>query len=304
MELAIPASLGRRVNPAVLVAVCAGGFAAAVIMIVAGIRGRDLQDAPFRGGDSRLAAVRTRARLRVTLRRTLVAAAIGLAVWLLTGWPVAGLLSVGLTLGVPYFFGASRVARRRIERQEALEEWSRRLAETLAVGGSPVQTIVRSAEHAPKPIAKEVTSLANALATPRLDRTVALQAFADEIDDAVGDMVTSALKLAVSMQSSSRLPDVLRTMAVGVAEQVQASRAIEVMRAGPRSESRAIVIVQIVFLAAVAMLTDYMAPYGTLLGQLVLAVIGGVMLLALWLLRRFSMSQPVPRFLTSATVPS
>ena len=304
MELAIPASLGRRVNPAVLVAVCAGGFAAAVIMIVAGIRGRDLQDAPFRNGDSRLAAVRTRAGLRVTLRRTLVAAAIGLAVWLLTGWPVAGLLSVGLTLGVPYFFGASRVARRRIERQEALEEWSRRLAETLAVGGSPVQTIVRSAEHAPKPIAKEVTTLANALATPRLDRTVALQAFADEIDDAVGDMVTSALKLAVSMQSSSRLPDVLRTMAVGVAEQVQASRAIEVMRAGPRSESRAIVIVQIVFLAAVAMLTDYMAPYGTLLGQLVLAVIGGVMLLALWLLRLFSMSQPVPRFLTSATVAS
>lgn len=252
--------MGHRVNPAVLAAVCAGGFAAAVLMVVAGIRGRDPKETPFRNGNSRLATIRFRARLAVTLRRVLAAVAIGLAVWLLTGWPVAGLMAVGLTLGVPYFFGAGREARRRIERQEALEEWSRRLAETLAAGGSPVQTIVRSAEHAPKPIAKEVTSLANALATPRLDRTVALQAFADEIDDAVGDMVTSALILAVSMQSSSQVPDVLRTMAVGVAEQVQASRAIEVMRAGPRSESRAIVIVQVVFLTAVAMMTDYMAP--------------------------------------------
>jgi len=234
------------------------------------------------------------------LRRALAATVIGMTVWLLTGWPVAGLIAVGLTLGVPYFFGAGKQAKRRIERQEALEEWSRRLAETLAAGGSPVQTIVRSAEHAPKPIAREVTSLANALATPRLDRAAALQAFADDIDDAVGDLIASALILAVSMQSSSRVPDVLRTMAVGVAEQVQAARAIEVMRAGPRSESRAIVIVQVVFLVGVAAMTDYMAPYGTLLGQLVLALLGGVMLLALWLLRRFSQSPPAPRFLTKA----
>ena len=285
-------------SAAVLVAVCAGGFAAAVMMIVAGVRGRDPQETPFRRGDSRLAAVRGRARLRVTLRRTLLAVGIGMTVWLLTGWPVAALIAIGLTVGVPYFFGAGREANRRIERQEALEEWSRRLAETLAAGGNAVQTIVRSAEHAPKPIAKEVTTLANALATPRLDRAAALDAFAAEIDDAVGDMISAALKIAVSMESSPHVPDVLRTMAVGVAEQVQAARAIEVMRAGPRSESRAIVVVQVVFLAAVAMMTDYMAPYGTLLGQLVLALFGGVMLLALWLLRRFSMSPPVPRLLT------
>jgi Flp pilus assembly protein TadB len=281
-------------SAAVLVAVCAGGFAAAVMMIVAGIRGRDPQETPFRRGDSRLAAVRGRARLRVTLRRTLLAVGIGMTVWLLTGWPVAGLIAIGLTVGVPYFFGAGREANRRIERQEALEEWSRRLAETLAAGGNAVQTIVRSAEHAPKPIAKEVTALANALATPRLDRAAALDAFAAEVDD----MISAALKIAVSMESSPQVPDVLRTMAVGVAEQVQAARAIEVMRAGPRSESRAIVVVQVVFLAAVAMMTDYMAPYGTVLGQLVLALFGGVMLLALWLLRRFSMSPPVPRLLT------
>lgn len=298
MERAVPPSMGSRMSPAVLVAVCAGGFAAAVMMIVTAIRGRDPQEIPFRRGESRLAAMRARARLRVTLRRVLVAVGIGLTVWLLTGWPVAGLIAIGLTAGVPYFFGAGREASRRIERQEALEEWSRRLAETLAAGGNAVQTIVRSAEHAPKPIAKEVTTLANALATPRLDRAASLDAFAAEIGDAVGDMVAAALKLAVSMESSPQVPDVLRTMAVGVAEQVQAARAIEVMRAGPRSESRAIVIVQVVFLAAVTMMTDYMAPYGTLLGQLVLALIGGVMLLALWLLRRFSMSPPVPRFLT------
>jgi len=183
---------------------------------------------------------------------------------------------------------------------EALEEWTRRLADTMAVGVAPVQALVRSADHAPTAITAEVTALANALSTPRLDRGVALRRFADEIDDSLGDMITLSLEIAVSAQASQRVPDVLRTMAAGVAEEVKARRAVEADRAGPRNEARMIVIVQVLFVLGVATLTSYTKIYGTLTGQMVLAVLGAAVVLALWLLRKYSSAEAPPRLLGAA----
>ena len=164
----------------------------------------------------------------------------------------------------------------------------------------PVQALVRSADHAPNAITAEVTALANALSTPRLDRGVALRRFADEIDDSLGDMITLSLEIAVSAQASQRVPDVLRTMAAGVAEEVKARRAVEADRAGPRNEARMIVIVQVLFVLGVATLTSYTKIYGTFTGQMVLAVLGAAVVLALWLLRKYSSAEAPPRLLGAA----
>lgn len=284
----------------VLAAVCAALTMTGLLMVGVGLYGRAPAESPFK---SRLSRVRTSGAVtasRSRLTKLTVALVGGAAVWLISGWPVAGALTVAGVLGLPYFFGASREAKRRIERLEALEEWTRRLADTMAVGVAPVQTLVRSADHAPSAIRAEVTALANALSTPRLDRGVALRRFADEIDDSLGDMITLSLEIAVSAQASQRVPDVLRTMAAGVAEEVKARRAVEADRAGPRNEARMIVIVQVLFVVGVATLTNYTKIYGTLTGQLVLAVLAAAVVLALWLLRKYSSSEEPPRLLAAS----
>ena len=47
-------------------------------------------------------------------------------------------------------------------------------------------------------------------------------------------------------------------------------------------------------------MTSYTKIYGTLTGQLVLAVLGAAVVLALWLLRKYSSAEAPPRLLGAA----
>ena len=169
-----------------------------------------------------------------------------------------------------YFFGGGKVAADRIDRLEGLEQWVRHLSDSMASGSMPVQTIVRSADHAPPAIFDQVSRLATRLSTPRLDRNEALRRFADEIDDALGDIVVLALQRAVNTRGSERVPYVLQTLAEAVGAEVKARRAIEKERAGPRKETQAIIIVLGVFIGALVVFTKYPQVYGTVQGQVVL----------------------------------
>ena len=281
-----------------LKAVCTAAVLIGLLMVGFGWYGDDPGTRP-RGRRVRATGAATAARARVL--RFGSGAVVSLLVWLLSGWPVAGVAVMAMWVMVPYFFGAARVAARRISRLEGLEEWSRRLAEVIAAGLAPIPAIVESAERAPQAIRPEVSRLATKLATPRLDRQLALREFADELDDTVGDLITVSLGIAVGSSASEKVPDVLRTMAEGVSEDVKARRDIEVKRAGPRSEARMMLIVVIAMVVGFSLATGYNAPYNSVLGQLVLAVLAGLMILALLLLRWFSAGSPPPRILPPET---
>ena len=244
----------------------------------------------------RAAGRATATRRRLTKATTAVLA--GTVVWVVSGWPVAGVMAAVGVVWVPFFFAAAGIAARRIERLEALEEWVRRLADAMSAGSAPVQTLVRSAGHAPDPIKPEVTELAAQLGTARSDRTAALHRFAHQLDDPLGDMIVLALDIALSAPASQKVPGVLRTLAGEVSDEVRARRKIETDRAQPRNEARTIVVIQILFVTGVSAFTGYVHVYGTTSGQLVLAAFGTVILAALWLLRRFSLNTPPPRILT------
>ena len=190
-----------------------------------------------------------------------IAVAVGLGTWLITGWPVGGVAAGCAAFFLPAFFTVGRQMERRIERLEALEEWVRRLADSMAVGSAPVATIVRSAARAPEAIRPEVSELAQRLGTARWDRSVALRQFADRIDDSLGDVIALALEIAVSARASERVPGVLRQMADAAAEEVKARRQIEVERAAPRNEARILVLFNVAVMVVVAVFTDYTAPY-------------------------------------------
>src|ERR1019366_9342009 len=130
------------------------------------------------------------ARLGSTSPRTrallIVGVGAGLLTALLTGWLVAALLVPAVVVvGLPILLSAPP-AGSRIERVEALEEWTRSLSGVLTVGVVIEQALIATLRSTHDAIRPEVTHLVARLRA-RWGTEDALRAFADEINDATGD---------------------------------------------------------------------------------------------------------------------
>src|SRR5215218_4651526 len=89
-----------------------------------------------------------------------------------------------------------------------------------------------------------------------------LRAFADALDDRVGDTVAAALLLALHQQSVG-VAEVLRQLAEGVARDVRARRDIEAERAESRQSIRTLLLIQFALLGLLALVPGFAAPYAT-----------------------------------------
>lgn len=225
------------------------------------------------------------------------AAAVGLLAWLFTSWPVAGLISAMTTVGLPILLSTSRVAARGISRIEAVEEWTRRLSDILVVGVGLEQAIITSLRSVPKPIGGEVAALAARLSA-RWPTETALRGFADDLADGTGDLVVAALILGHHRRGPG-LARVLNAVADSVADEVAMRRRVEADRAKPRTTARAVSLITLGVVAVGALNTTYLAPYGTPLGQLVLAGIASSFVAALAWMRALTLSRSAPRLLAS-----
>lgn len=234
--------------------------------------------------------------------RWTAAGAGGLVAWLLTGWPVLGLVAAVTTVGLPILLGTSRVAARDIARVEAVEDWTRRLADILTVGVGLEQAIITSERTVPQPIGGEVSALAARLGA-RWPTEVALRAFADDLADPTGDLVVAGLILGHRRRGPG-LARALTVVADSVAEEVAMRRRVEADRAKPRATARAVTLITLGVIAVGALNRTYLAPYGTPLGQLVLAGIAAAFVAALAWMRVLTLSQRQPRLLASAPAPT
>jgi Flp pilus assembly protein TadB len=282
-----------------LAGVCGATLIAGMLMVAAGLYGRAPSTQRVTPSSTTGLAALVHWRQAVTGKRgRIIALALvaGVVVWAVSGWPVAGIVTALAIPGLPYYFGAAAIAKRRIDLLQGLEEWARRLADSMAAGTMPIQTIVTAAAHAPAAIKEPAARLAAGLSSPRGDQQQALRRFANDIDDPLGDMVAIALGIAAT-GPSQRTPDLLRVLARQLADDVAARRRIETDRAEPRSEARTIVIVQILFVVAVAAFTSYAKVYGTVTGQLVLAMLAAIVIGALVMLRRLSITPSATRLL-------
>ena len=231
-------------------------------------------------------------------RRILGWCGVGLAVWVVTGWPVAGVGLVVVMVWRPWLLGAGRVAAARIDRLEALEKWCRRMADTLTGGGAVglAQAVALTARHADEPIAPAVRGLASDLRDGERDIPASLRAFADALDDRVGDTVAAALLLALQQQSVG-VAEVLRQLAEGVARDVRARRDIEAARAESRQSIRTLLLIQFGMLGLLALVPGFAAPYATAGGQVVMALLLGATVAVLVWMRQLALGRPAPRFL-------
>ncbi|MFJ9444062.1 type II secretion system F family protein [Kitasatospora sp. NPDC101235] len=230
---------------------------------------------------------------RVQLPLALVGAPLA---WLFTGIPLTALLVPLAVFGLPWLFDTTRPDTHRIERLEALSEWTQRIADVLLLGVGLNQAIVTSRRTAPAALEDEIGELAARLQA-RWRPEEALRAFADSLADATADKVLAALVLRAG-DSGPGLARTLSDMADSVREEVRQRRAIEADRAKHRTTIRWLVGIIVLVVTVGSFNTEYTRPYGTFLGQVVLAVVAALFVAIIAWMRALASHPPVPRLLT------
>jgi Flp pilus assembly protein TadB len=234
---------------------------------------------------------------RAAQRRVLIAIVVGLVALLVSGWPVLGLAAAAAIILLPRL-SSSRAARRRTAVLEGLEQWARRLSDLLSASRGLEDALEVSARSAPDVIAAPVTALARGLAA-RTGSDAALRAFADEIDDPAGDRIVAALIIATGRRGGA-VGEVLRTLAEQLGRDVASRRDIDAERAEHRTTLKWIVGIVIAFTVFCVLNRSFSAPFGTPLGELVLAVIAALYIVGLsWLARLGNIGVPA-RFLVGS----
>ncbi|WP_242909683.1 type II secretion system F family protein [Actinomadura terrae] len=270
--------------------------AGAVFVIVVGLRGTDQAERQVRPPSRLQTLLRSRA-WPGRRNRLLATAVVALVVFLLSGWPVAALaMAAGAYMVPPMLSG--RAPQRRITRLEALAQWSRRLAEMMGASRGLEQALADSARIAPEVIRVPVTVLAERL-NNHANTEQALRAFADELDDPIADLIACALVLA-SRRRGPGTREALRLLADAVEHEVLVRRDVEAERAGLRTTLIVIVASVAVLSVLFASSQTFAAPYGTALGQTVLAVVAAIYGGGLGWMRGLAVLSTGARFLHSS----
>lgn len=274
--------------------------ALAVILIVLG-----LSPAPekpptarirFRDRVLQFAGLRDRGQRRARRVQVLVGLVVGAVAALGTGWfvllllvPAGAVVLPGLMRRAPDDAGLVKLT--------ALETWSRSLVGLLESRSTLEDAIKGSQLSAPAAISPAVADLAARLRSGvRLE--TALRAFADDIDDPIGDTIAVSLRIGSTRPGGTAAA--LEELAEAVAGEVDARTQVNNERAGPRAGLRIIVLFVLGFLvlgATSGQAAQFTASYGTPLGQLVLLVLGAWVLACLVWVRRVMTSDPPQRLL-------
>jgi Flp pilus assembly protein TadB len=240
---------------------------------------------------------RTR-RLSRSGSRLLRGVGVGLVVLLVSRWLVAG---VALGLLAAYWdkvAGSSGAEKRGISRLEALASWTESLRDTIAGAIGLEQAIPATAANAGAAIRPSLNLLVDRLRI-REPLPRALLCFADDLDDPSADVVCASLILNARLRGPG-LRDVLSALAVSIREELDMRRRIEASR---KSIRRSVRIVLLIVLGVMGLLTvfnrQYVAPYGSLGGQVTLLVVALLFFGGLLWLRRLATPARVDRFLVS-----
>jgi len=232
-------------------------------------------------------------------RRSLVVVALigGVLIWLMSGWALAVVLLPLVVVGVPALLRPPRSGT-DVGRLTAIEQWTRGMSGVLTVGAGIEHAITASLGSTPSAITPMVGTLVARL-NARWPTESALRAFADDLDDATGDLVAATLILG-SRRRGPGLAAVLDDLASTVAEEVRMRRSIEADRAKPRTTARWVTGLTLGVLGVLALDTSYIAPYKTPLGQVALLVFLGLYVGCLLWLRQMTRGRPTPRFLAAS----
>jgi Flp pilus assembly protein TadB len=254
------------VAPVIPLAGLAGGFVVAGLVLL-------ILELTRRGAGP---GTPSRPRVRVSRRtrnRALLALVVGIGTLAVTRWPVAMIAAALAVLFLPAII-STRAPMQRAAVLEGLEQWTRRLSDMLTASRGLEDALEASARQAPAAIAPAVQALSRRLAA-RAPAEAALRAFAADIGDPAGDRIAAALIIATGRRGGS-VRDVLNALARMMARDVATRREIEADRAQHRTTVRWLTLFVLGFTAFAVLNRAYSAPYGTLPGQVVMAMVVGL----------------------------
>jgi tight adherence protein B len=245
-----------------------------IVLAVAGWSGA------FRGAPRRERLARWRPHVdRLALRVALAVTGAALAGWW-THWLVAAIAAGALGWLAPSFVGLRAGRRRQLARSEGIAIWAEMLRDLLVSNAGLHEAIGKSARVAPPAIRDEVRALY--VRAQRGDLAVALDRFADEMDDPIADTVVTALQIA-EQRAVSDLGEMLAAVATSTRETVAMQLRINASRARTYRTAQLIAGVVAIFVGAMVVANrSYLSPFGSVAGQLVLAGVLLVVAAAVW----------------------
>jgi len=241
----------------------------------------------------------TRNSVQGSPRHVVVAGVVLVITWLVTGWTLAA-----VTIGVVAAMAStalSRYGKRRDDRTlvDAIAVWTEQLRDMLAGSNGLEQTITTTATHAPAALREPLERLVVSMSYSPLPQ--ALARFARDVNHPTADFVVAALSTAATRQVRE-LGALLGHLAACARDEARMHTRIWVGRSRTRSAVKIIASVVIVFVGGLVVLSpEYLAPYRTAEGQLVLSVIVLVFFGALLLMQRLSVIVAPDRFVGRRT---
>ena len=229
------------------------------------------------------------------------AVAAGFVLLLLTRWPVLAVAGGLLVFFGPALFGGAASEKKAIAKLEGLAAWTESLRDTIAGAVGLEQAIPATAYAAAPSIAPQLTTLADRLRV-RTPLPIALQRFADELDDPSADLIVAALMLNARLRGPG-LRDVLTSLAGSAREELEMRRRVGSGRASTRRSVQIVVGITVVFVLGLVLFNrDYVEPYSSPLGQIVLLVVLLFFAAGFMWMRRLSVFDLPQRFLFTAGV--
>lgn len=238
-------------------------------------------------------------RLKATGMQIPAAVAAGLLILVLTQWPVLAIATAILVIVGPGLFGGAGNEKRSIARLEGLAAWTESLRDTIAGAVGLEQAIPATAYAASPAIAGHLATLSDRLRV-RTPLPVALQGLADDLDDSSADLILAALILNARLRGPG-LREVLTSLADSAREELEMRRRVSASRASTRRSVQLVVGITVVFVLGLAIFNrDYVEPFSSPLGQVVLVVVLLFFAAGFAWMRRLSVFELPERFLFGA----
>jgi tight adherence protein B len=226
--------------------------------------------------------------------RWAVPALVALTAWWLSQWVVIGAIAGAASGWVMFRASGRRPVRDERVFVDALATWVEQLRDTLAGAHGLEEAIRVTASRAPRVMLDEVQRLVSHMAYG--STATGLRRFADDLHHPTADFVVSALLTATQYQARD-LTVLLTHVAECARDEGRMRSRVWVSRARTRSSVRIIAGVVVSFVAGLFVLSaDYLAPYGTVGGQVILLGICSTFVFALVLMQRLSALAMPERF--------
>ncbi len=281
----------------VMLALFTGGIAAAgLVLLAAAVRGLPVRHGR-RGPRSRQDLI------RAITTKTGIAIIVGVVVLILTRWVVVAGGMALLVLGWESVAGGAAEERRAMARLEGLASWAESLRDTIAGAVGLEQAIPASVRAAAPALQPPLRALVDRMHT-RVPLPEALRRFADDIDDSSADLIIAALILNARLRGPG-LREMLGALATSARTELEMRRRVAAYRASTRRSVQIVVTFSVGFAVALTLLNPgYVAPYNSLMGQMVLAAVVGLYALGFFWLRRLAKFQLPERLLGAAETAS